>query len=278
LFEHKTFILTGATRGIGYQIAQKLFNNHAKCIFISRSEQDLLRLKNNLKDIYNANTYLSLDVSNEKNVKKKFEELSSRINCIDGIINCAGAFGEIGKFDQVSPKAFLQTLRVNLMGVYNICYFGFPFLKNASRGKIINFSGGGATSPFPCYSGYATSKIALVKLTENLSVEYPTMDINCIAPGFIKTDMVKQTVKAREKAGLFYETTLQMIENGGIDVKYAVDLVHFLLSESSNGITGKLISAPWDDWSSKTFQDKLKNENDFCTLRRIDDNFFRKNE
>ena len=130
------------------------------------------------------------------------------------------------------------------MGAYHVCYYGFSFLQKAPRGKIINFAGGGATSAFPCYSGYATSKIALVKLTENMSIEYPSMDINCIAPGFINTPLANQTLAAGDKAGSFYEITLQMInERGGVDVKYAVELVQFLLCEKSNGITSAPASA-----------------------------------
>ena len=275
MFTEKTFVLTGATKGIGYHIAQNLSKNNAKCIFISRTQVDLDLLRNDLKKSEKQHKYVALDVSNEVKVKELFQEIETTRHCIDGIINCAGTFGAIGKFDQVSPTEYLQTLNVNLMGAYNICYYGFSYLQKAPRGKIINFAGGGVTSSFPNYSAYATSKIALVKLTENMSIEYPSMDINCIAPGFVKTPLLDQTLRARNKAGSFYETTLQMIEDGGIDVKYAVELVQFLLSEKSNGITGKLISAPWDDWYLKTFQDKIKEEKDFCTLRRIDHKFFK---
>ncbi len=276
MFKGKTFVLTGATKGIGYNIAQNLSKNNAKCIFISRCQKDLDSLRKDLKKSANQHKYIALDVSNEMKVKELFQQIRTTLSCIDGIINCAGTFGAIGKFDQVSPTEYLQTLQVNLMGAYHVCYYGFSFLQKAPRGKIINFAGGGATSAFPCYSGYATSKIALVKLTENMSIEYPSMDINCIAPGFINTPLANQTLAAGDKAGSFYEITLQMInERGGIDVKYAVELVQFLLSEKSNGITGKLISAPWDEWHSKIFQNKIRDEKDFCTLRRIDDKYFK---
>lgn len=275
MFTGKTFVLTGATKGIGYNIAQNLSNNNAKCIFIARTQEDLDWLRKEFKEGVLHHKYIALDVSNELKVKELFQFFETTLYCIDGIINCAGTFGAIGKFDQVSPTEYLQTLHVNLMGAYNICYYGFSFLQKAPRGKIINFAGGGVTSSFPNYSAYATSKIALVKLTENMSIEYPSMDINCIAPGFIKTPLSDQTLKAGDKAGSFREATLKMIEGGGIDVKYAVELVQFLLSEKSNGITGKLISAPWDKWHSKTFQDKIKGEKDFCTLRRIDNKYFK---
>jgi len=143
-------------------------------------------------------------------------------------------------------------------------------LKKAKRGRIINISGGGTTSPFPNYSSYACSKTAIVKLTENMSVEYPKIDINAIAPGFIRTRLADQTLKAKEKAGKFYNKTQKMVKSGGQSMKKAVDLVMFLLSKESEGISGKLISAQYDDWSNPNFIDRLKTDKDFCTLRRID--------
>ncbi len=276
MFAGKTYILTGATKGIGNQIAQNLSKKGARCIFISRNHADLERLRIILDDSINFHLYEKIDVSNESEVKLLFSKIEKIVFCLDGIINCAGNFGAIGKFDQIEPTAFLRAFHVNLMGAYNICYYGFSLLLKATRGKIINFAGGGATSAFPHYSGYAASKIALVKLTENMSIEYPHLDINIIAPGFIKTELLDQTLLAGDKAGDFYGKTLKMLDQGGVDVNYTVELVQFLLSEMSNGITGKLISAPWDDWNSQMFQDKVKVDKNFCTLRRIDDKFYKR--
>ena len=267
-------MLTGATKGIGKQIAINLAINNAKLIAIARNNDDLIKLQDDLQSKGGPHLYYSLDVSNELLVKQMFEEINGHICFLDGIINCAGSFGSIGKFEEISPSQFLESIQINLMGPYNICYHGYQLLNKAPKGKIINFAGGGVTGPFPNYSGYACGKIALTKLTENLSLEYPDLDINIIAPGFVKTDLANQTIMAGEKSGSFYQKTMEMLLEGGIDVSFTVDLIHYLLSDQANGISGKLISAPWDQWKDLHYQKEIKENPDFCTIRRIENKYF----
>ncbi len=72
----------------------------------------------------------------------------------------------------------------------------------------------------------------------------------------------------------FFENTKKQIEGGGAPPEKAANLTVFLLSSESDGITGKFISAPWDPWENKEFQNRLKSDKDFATLRRIDDKMF----
>jgi 3-oxoacyl-[acyl-carrier protein] reductase len=162
-----------------------------------------------------------------------------------------------------------------------MCSLFAPIMRSPSRKKIVNYSGGGAASPFPNYSAYATSKIALVRYTENIALELAAenIDINCIAPGFVITRLHQQTLAAgSEAAGAsFYLRTIKQMESGGVPPEKAADLTAFLLSDESDGITGKFISAPWDPWESLEFRSRLRSDKDFCTVRRIDDkSFFKK--
>ena len=75
MFKGKTFVLTGATKGIGYHIAQNLSKNNVKCIFISRSQEDLDRLRKDLKKSAKHHQYIALDVSNELKVKELFQQI-----------------------------------------------------------------------------------------------------------------------------------------------------------------------------------------------------------
>lgn len=155
-----------------------------------------------------------------------------------------------------------------------------PLLKRSKKiGKIVNLAGGGGTGPFPNYSAYAASKVSVIRFTENLSLEYAgKINVNAVAPGFVATRIHAQTLKAKGKAGkAFLEKTKKEIEQGGISPEKAADLASFLLSDNSNGISGKVISAPWDPWENPHFQNRLKTDPDFCALRRIDDiKFFKK--
>ena len=269
--KQKAVILTGASSGIGFSIAQALDKKY-RIILISKTEAKLTKTH---KKLNSDNLFYAIDISNKEDVESTYINLDKQIDEIYALINCAGLFGAIGKVDTVSPEKFMTGVNVNLYGSYLMCYYALKFYKFRGLKKLINFSGGGATSPFPNYSSYACSKIAVVKLTENLAREYPGIDSNIIAPGFIKTNLAQQTLDAgRDKAGIFYDKTLHMIKKGGQSISKVIGLIDFLLSAESDGITGKFISAQWDIWDDKKFQERLRQEVDLCTLRRIDEKYF----
>jgi len=103
-------------------------------------------------------------------------------------------------------------------------------------------------------------------------------DINCIAPGFVITRLHNDTIEAGpDSAGrAFFENTKKQAKDGGVPPEKAAELTVFLLSDDSNGINGKFLSAPYDPWQDKAYQEKLRENNDLATLRRIDEKYFYK--
>ena len=142
--------------------------------------------------------------------------------------------------------------------------------------KIINFSGGGAFNPFPNYSAYACSKAAVVRLTETISYELKPkgIKVNCVAPGFVSTDIHKSTIKSGSKiaGNKFYQETLKKIKyKQGTPLIKIYKCIEFLISNKSNFLTGKTISVNFDPWNKKIFKKEiLKNLNsDALTMRRV---------
>ena len=279
LLRKKTILITGGSMGIGLVVAEKCAEEGASIIIAARSKEDLLKAASSIKKISNnKHNYYSLDVSNLDEVKKFSEWVNINYSKIDGLVNCAGIYGSIGKTPEIDLDLFKKTLEINFLGtVYMSCVFT-PLIHSETKKKIINYSGGGAASPFPNYSAYATSKVAIVRFTENLSLELAedNFDINCIAPGFVVTRLHQQTLKAgSESAGTsFYQNTKEQIEKGGVPPEKAANLTVFLLSEKSDGITGKFISAQWDPWQDTGFQTMLREDKNLATLRRIDNKYF----
>jgi short-subunit dehydrogenase len=276
---NKTVIITGGSQGIGLEISKHLANTNYKIILISRSKDELEKVCNELDGINKLkNFYFVADVSNRHDLSSLENFLSDHQLMIDALINCAGVYGPIGNTLDIDLEEFQKAFNINFFGTLNMIKASKKFFKKAIKKKVINFSGGGAASPFPYYSAYATSKAAIVRLTENLSIELKndSFDINCIAPGFVITRLHQETIKAGpEKMGKeFYENTKKMIENGGVSHSYSCDLVSFLLSGHSDGITGKFISANWDKWNDKEYLKEIRQNNNFATLRRIDKKFF----
>ena len=275
-------IITGGSLGIGFAIAKACASEGAEVIIVAR---DQINLEESLKkiDAISDKNHIAyaLDVGDLEAVNIFAEWIKSEGLEINGIVNCAGIYGPIGKTSIIDMEDFTQTIRINFLGTVYMCSIFAHLLVSSTNKKIVNISGGGAASPFPNYSAYASSKAAIVRFTENLSYELNDdgFDINCIAPGFVITRLHQETVGAGpDMAGSgFYENTKKQIEEGGVPLEKAAELTIFLLSEDANGITGKFLSAPWDPWQEKTFQEKLKEDNDFATLRRIDEKYFIKN-
>lgn len=281
LLDSKRIIITGGNQGIGFSVAKKCVEAGAQVIIVARDKNNLndaLKELNNLPGVMNHQ--YRLDVSDLKAVQRFGEWLDENKLKVNGLVNCAGVYGPIGKITEIDVKDFEKTIKINFLGTVYLCAIIGSRLTPNTRKKIINFSGGGAASPFPNYSAYATSKVAIVRLTENISIELEgeEFDINCIAPGFVVTRLHQNTLSAGPKKSgeAFFENTKQQIEKGGVSPDIAADLSVFLLSEKSNGINGKFISAPWDPWRDKKFQNKLLSDRDFASLRRIDGKYFDK--
>lgn len=277
VLENKKIIITGGSKGIGFVVAQKCAEEGAHLILISRHTNDLEKAIKKIPKNGQDHKYYCLDVSNLEKVKKIAKIIEKDLSSIDGLVNCAGVYGPIGTVDEIDPVEFTKAININLLGTFYMCHYFIPLLKKAKRGKIVNYSGGGAAGPFPNYSAYAVGKTGIVRLTENISIEFinDNIDINAVAPGFVITRLHEETINAGKKAGEgFLKKTKEQIEEGGIPPDLAAKLTVFLLSPDSDGITGKFLSAPWDPWGDSNFQTRLKDDRDFATIRRIDNKFF----
>jgi 3-oxoacyl-[acyl-carrier protein] reductase len=140
-------------------------------------------------------------------------------------------------------------------------------------GVIINFSGGGATSSRPNFSAYATAKAGIVKFTEVLADELKPyrIRINAIAPGAVNTKMLDEILKIGRKAGnVELAAAKKRALEGGISAELAAELAVFLASSDSANLSGRLVSAVWDDWKhwSKKYIKKIM-AGESLTLRRV---------
>ena len=139
-------------------------------------------------------------------------------------------------------------------------------------GKIINMSGGGAAYPRPRFSAYSASKAAVVRLTETLSEELKEFNIqvNAIAPGAVNTRMLDEVLAAGQHAGeKDFADAVRQKQTGEGSPDLPATLAVFLASDSSDGISGRLISAVWDDWHGMADHASDIMGSDVYTLRRV---------
>jgi 3-oxoacyl-[acyl-carrier protein] reductase len=195
------------------------------------------------------------------------------------LVNCAAALGPVGRIDKVLPDSWRETIVTNLVGTAICCAAFVPQMAAAGRGSIINFSGAGlgGEAHGGRISAYVASKGGVVALTEALAGDLQPLGIrvNAIAPGPLPTgfmDGVLQNGPDVSGTSLYEQTVAQY--HSQLSPGALLDLVLFLASEDSEPISGKLLSARWDDptWM-RTHTEEVAHSSKF-TLRRIDDDLF----
>ena len=207
----KNVIITGTSRGIGFELAQLFAKNNCNVLALSRNSKPLESLK-----IQNITT-ISVDLSKENDLKKVAEFISENLKKVDILINNAGKL--ISKpFEKLTAKDFLEVYSVNVFAVAALTQQILPFLKKESHVVNISSIGGVQGSmKFPGLAAYSSSKGALLTLTEMLAEEYKEQGIsfNALALGAVQTEMLEEAfpgykapVSAVEMANYIYNFAL----------------------------------------------------------------------
>jgi NAD(P)-dependent dehydrogenase (short-subunit alcohol dehydrogenase family) len=268
----KVAIVTGAGRGIGKDISLAFAQNGADVVVISRTESEIDETAKQIQLLGRKGLPIRVDVSNTENVKNAVDLTIKAFGQIDILVNAAGIQGPIGSVLENDINAWIQTIEVNLIGTFLFTKAVLPIMIERKKGKIINFSGGGATSPRPCFTAYAASKGAVVHFTESLAEEIKQFNIqvNAVAPGAVNTRMLDLVLAAGDMAGEKESIRAkEQLKSGGTPPEKPASLAVFLASDESANLTGKLISAVWDDWQN--FPGKINDimTSDIYTLRRV---------
>jgi 3-oxoacyl-[acyl-carrier protein] reductase len=270
----KVAIITGAGRGIGKAISSAYAREQATLVLVSRTLSELKETAEQISRMGNQVLPLKADVSSASDVNDVVETSLEHFNKIDVLVNNAAIVGPIGPLQENDVADWIKTVDVNLVGAFLCCKAVLPTMIRQGAGKIINLSGGGVTGPRARFSAYAASKSAVIGLTSTLAEELKPFNIqvNAISPGAIFSRLHEQVLTAGVSAG---EKELQVSsrlkqEEGSMELP--ANLAVFLASHESDGLTGRLISAVWDDWQHLD-QEKIKRimANDVYTLHRIDE-------
>jgi NAD(P)-dependent dehydrogenase (short-subunit alcohol dehydrogenase family) len=276
MLKDRVAIVTGASQGLGLEIAKKYAAAGASLAICARDAKPLTEAENRLRsELVSGQKLLCIsgDVSRVEEVEHIVEQTMQKFGRIDILVNNAGIYGPKGAIDDVRWDEWVYAIEVNLYGSILMCRTVLPYFKARRKGKIVQLSGGGATNPLPNLSAYAVSKAAIVRFIETLADEVKDYGIeaNAIAPGTLNTRMLDEVLMAGpEKVGrAFYERMLKQREGGGTPLKKGAELAVYLGSPLSDGITGKLISALWDPWDSFSEHLAELSDTDIYTLRRI---------
>lgn len=272
----RSAIITGANQGLGRVIAEHFVRAGAGVLLTARDQTLLEEVREAILPLAKVGQRVLIergDVSNRESCDAVVARAVRELPGLSILVNNAGVYGPKGPIEEVDWDQWVKAIEINLFGTVYMCRAIIPTLKAAGYGKIVNLSGGGATAPLPRISAYAASKAAVVRMTDTLAEELRdwNIDVNAIAPGALNTRLLDEVLAAGpEKVGkAFFERSMKQRDQGGAPMEKGAALAVFLAAPESDGITGRLISAVWDDWQNLPSQRDHIAQTDVYTLRRI---------
>ncbi len=229
----KKVIITGATGGIGYSIVKKFYELGSVILATGTNENKLNELQKNFKHI----KIKSFKLDKHLEIEKFIDSCNLELGGIDVLINNAGITLDNLSI-RLTDENWKKVIDINLTSTFLMCKYAIKKMLKNKKGKIINITSIVAHTGNLGQANYAASKAGIIGFSKSLALEYAkkNINVNCISPGFIKTEM---TEKINDE---FKKILISKIPSG--DLGTAEDIANcavFLGSEMSNYITGETI-------------------------------------
>src|SRR5436190_1643852 len=224
----KIAFITGANKGIGFEVARQLAREGFRVFLGARNEKAGIAAAEKLNHEGKNQgrvSFLEIDVSNADSIKRAAEQFGKQADRLDALINNAGILLDDDKdVLTLTPELFETTLRTNTLGGLLVAQAFVPFLKKSDNPRIVNVSSGGGqlTDGADGWApGYCISKTALNGVTVQLAAALPDFAVNSVCPGWVRTDMGGK--------------------NASRSVEEGADTIVWLASEASQDLSGKFL-------------------------------------
>lgn len=230
-------LITGGSRGIGKEIAKKFASNNYNLVINYVSDNtDLEGLE---KEFENTDVlFIKADVTNYESCENMVNEAIKKFGRIDVLVNNAGITKD-NLLMRMKEEDFDKVININLKGIFNMTKIVTPYMMKQRYGKIVSISSVVGVTGNAGQSNYAASKAGIIGFTKSIARELASRNIlaNCIAPGFIKTDMT-DVLSDAVKESIHAQIPLKKMG----EPKEVANAVYFLASEENSYITGQVLN------------------------------------
>lgn len=233
-------LITGGSRGIGRATALLMAEAGCDVAINYRIESGgAAQVTSAVEGLGRRALAVRADVSDSEQVDAMIHHVMEEFGKLDILVNNAGIW-ERNPTDTMTEESLKRTIDVNLLGTFYTIMSSVPRMKKHGGGSIINVSSTAGQRGEPFYSPYAASKGAIISLTKSLSVELASSNIrvNCVAPGWIETDMSRDALMSGEGDKIRMQIPLRRV---GTPEEVATSIV-FLASDDASFITGEIIN------------------------------------
>tara|TARA_B110000444_G_C18770829_1_gene562423 strand:+ start:637 stop:1368 length:732 start_codon:yes stop_codon:yes gene_type:complete len=231
--KNKKVLITGATGGIGHSLVKKFYDYGALVLATGTNDEKL----KNIKDKFSNVEIEKFRLDEHQNIEKFIEKTNEKLGGIDILINNAGITSDNLSI-RLTEENWKKVLDINLTSTFLMCKYAIKKMLKNKSGKIINITSIVGHTGNLGQANYSASKAGIVAFSKSLAIEYAkkNININCVSPGFIKTEM---TDKINEE---FKKMLIAKIPSGDLGTGEDVsDCVAFLASDMANYINGETI-------------------------------------
>lgn len=188
----KTALVTGANKGIGFEVARQLARQGFRVFLGARNEKAGRAAAEKLREEGDV-VFLKIDISAADSIRAAAEELARQSERLDVLVNNAGILLDEDKSAlTITPDIFETTLRTNTLGPWLVAQAFAPLMKKSNEARLVNVSSGGGQLEDGADGwapGYCVSKTALNGVTVQLAAALPKFAVNSVCPGWVRTDM-----------------------------------------------------------------------------------------
>ncbi len=231
-------VVTGAGLGLGREISKRLAQNGAKVIANDVMEDNVKETVAQIKSEGNEAEYVIADISSWDDASSLIEKAVKAFGKVEILVNNAGVTRDMLMRD-MKESDWDKVLDINLKGAFNCCKFATPHMVAQKYGKIVNLSSR-AHLGNPGQANYSSSKAGIIGLTKSMAMEFGryNINVNAVAPGMINTEGVRGL--AKYEAVVERAVKITPLKRIG-EPEDVANLIHFLVSDYSNYITGEII-------------------------------------